>query len=366
MHESSIQQQIEDAYQTGKSLNIIGGDSKSWYGREVTGAPLHVGEHAGIISYQPTELVITARAGTTLSELSAALDEKKQRLPFDPPGFGKNATLGGTVACGFSGPRRPYAGSCRDFVLGCRVINGKGEILTFGGQVMKNVAGFDVSRLMAGSLGTLGVLLDISLKVLPHRQAEQTLVVDAGFDEAVAMMNHWAGTPLPVTAMAADGKLVYFRICGTHSSVKKSATQIGGAIYADGLNLWKDIREHQLLFFDDKRPLWRFSVPSDAAHSVLADAVCSDKNGADNGSDTVDWFIGWGGAQRWLKSDLPAEQIFALARKVGGHATLFRGGDRSADIFSPLPDAQMLLHKRLKEAFDPKGIFNPGRMYRGL
>ncbi len=357
MHESILRQQVEDAYKMGAALNIVGGDSKSWYGREVAGEPLHVDGNTGIISYEPTELVITARAGTKLSELTAALDEQRQRLPFDPPCFGESATLGGTVSCGFSGPRRPYAGSCRDFVLGCRMINGKGEVLSFGGQVMKNVAGFDVSRLMAGSLGTLGLLLEVSLKVLPHRQAEQTLVVEADFAEAVTMMNHWAGTPLPVTAMAADGELVYFRICGTHSSVKKSAAQIGGTIYVDGLNLWKDIREHQLPFFNDGRPLWRLSLPSDAAHAALADAVMSDK---------TDWFIGWGGAQRWLKSDLPAEQIFALAKRAGGHAALFRGGDRSAEVFSALPEAQMLLHKRLKEAFDPKGIFNPGRMYRGL
>lgn len=353
MHESILRQQVEDAYKMGAALNIVGGDSKSWYGREVAGEPLHVDGNTGIISYEPTELVITARAGTKLSELTAALDEQRQRLPFDPPCFGESATLGGTVSCGFSGPRRPYAGSCRDFVLGCRMINGKGEVLSFGGQVMKNVAGFDVSRLMVGSLGTLGVLLDISLKVLPHRQAEQTLVIEADCGESIQIMNRWAGSSLPITAMAADGQFIYFRVCGTASSVEKSAAQIGGQLYADGLELWKGIREHQSPFFEDERPLWRFSVPSDVAHPIVAD------------SDDKEWFIGWGGAQRWLKSDLPADVMFLAAKKAGGHATLFRGGNRS-NLFSPLSGSQMKLHRALKHAFDPKGILNPGRMYQGL
>jgi len=219
---------------------------------------------------------------------------------------------------------------------------------------MKNVAGFDVSRLMAGSLGTLGVLLDVSLKVLPHRQTEQTLVVKASLAEAIGIMNHRAGTDLPVTAMAADASHVYFRLCGTHSSVQKSALLMGGDIYADGLQLWKGIREHSLPFFLDERPLWRISLPSDVPHPVLSD------------SDDADWLIGWGGAQRWLKSGLPAGQVFAMAEQAAGHATLFRGGDRAGEIFSPLSEGQMRLHRRIKHAFDPKGILNPGRMYEGL
>ncbi|ATX82192.1 glycolate oxidase FAD binding subunit [Mariprofundus ferrinatatus] len=354
MGSSEIRQQIEDAFRGGRALNIIGNGTKSWYGREPLGEPLSVSAHSGIISYQSTELVITARAGTKLSELADALDGHRQRLPFDPPYYGEDATIGGTVACGFSGPRRPYAGACRDFVLGCHMINGRGEEMRFGGEVMKNVAGFDVSRAMAGSLGTLGVLLDVSLKVLPHRQAEQTVMIEAGYIDAIRIMNRWAGTPLPVTAMAADGERVYFRICGTESAVRKSAALIGGEIYVDGLNLWKDIREHNLSFFDDLRPLWRLSVPSDAQHPLLA------------ASEDTDWFIGWGGAQRWLKSDLPSEQIFAVASEAGGHATLFRGGDRTAEIFAPLSDGEMKLHRQLKAAFDPKGILNPGRMYGGI
>jgi len=360
----AIQQQVLEAYQTGTAVNIVGGNSKHWYGREATGAPLDVSQHRGIINYYPTELMITAKAGTALSELADALDEHKQRLPFDPPYYADTATLGGTVACGFSGPRRPYAGSCRDFILGCRIINGQGEILRFGGEVMKNVAGFDVSRLMAGSLGTLGVLLDISMKILPHRQAEETLRLTSDHSTAIEIMNHWASSALPITAMAADGKHVYFRICGTAAAVEMTRQQISKqvnrekaaavAIYADGLNFWKDVREHQLSYFDDERPLWRLSVPPAARHPII------------DGAEPADWFIGWGGAQRWFFSDAPANSIFEAAKQAGGHACLFRGGDRNNDVFAPLNHTQQQLQQRLKQAFDPKAILNPGRMYKAF
>ncbi|HID37378.1 MAG TPA: glycolate oxidase subunit GlcE [Ghiorsea sp.] len=349
-----LQAQVEAAYQAETALNIIGGDSKSWYGREPVGEALHVGEHQGIINYMPTELVVTVRAGTTLSEIADALDKHQQRLPFDPPYFGESATIGGTVACNLSGPRRPYAGSCRDFVLGCTMLNGKGENLRFGGEVMKNVAGFDVSRLMAGSLGTLGVLLDISFKILPHRLAEQTVVIDAGFKQAIKLMNHWAGTPLPVTAMCADGQSVYFRICGAPSAVERSMKDIGGSIYDDGKEFWKGLREHHLPFFDTDKTLYRLSVPPAAEFTPL------------EGTSESDWFIGWGGAQRWLKSDLPFTVIQSYAKKLGGHTRIMRGGDRSEEVFAPLSPALMTLHKKLKHSFDPKGILNPGRMYKDL
>jgi len=349
-----LQQQVQAAYKSNTPLNIIGGDSKSWYGRKPQGEPLHVGEHVGIINYMPSELVITVRAGTKLSDIANALDEHGQRLPFDPPYFGEHATIGGTVACNFSGPRRPYAGSCRDYMLGCTMLNGKGEKLRFGGEVMKNVAGFDVSRLMAGSLGTLGVLLDVSLKILPHRLAEQTVVIDAGFQQAIKLMNHWAGTPLPVTAMCADGQLVYFRICGTPSAVERSMHEIGGSLFEAGKSFWKDLREHKLDFFASDKPLYRLSVPPAAAFAPL------------RGTVEHDWFIGWGGAQRWLKADLSFAEVQGYAKKLGGHARLLRGGDRDEEVFAPLSPALMTLHQKLKHSFDPKGILNPGRMYKDL
>jgi len=349
-----LQAQVIQAYETGSPLNIMGGNSKSWYGRKSQGSPLHVSEHCGMVNYQPSELIVTARAGTRLADIADALDEHQQRLPFDPPHFGEDATLGGTIACNFSGPRRPYAGSARDMVLGCRILNGKGEILRFGGEVMKNVAGFDVSRLMAGSLGTLGVLLDVSLKILPHRQAEQTVVLPASLQESVGLMSKWANTPLPITAMCADGDLVYFRICGTETSVQRSMADIGGSIYADGLNFWKDLREHESTFFDDSKPLYRLSVPPAAEFEPM------------QGTQTSDWLMGWGGAQRWLQADVPFAQVQTFAKALGGYATLFRGGNRENEVFAPLSPPLLALHQRLKQGFDPKGILNPQRMYKDL
>jgi len=349
-----LQERVVQAYQDKTPLNIIGGNSKSWYGRQASGADFNVAGHNGIINYQPTEMIVTARAGTTLSTLALALDEYQQRLSFDPPYFGKGATLGGTIACNFSGPRRPYGGSARDMVLGCTMLNGKGEILRFGGEVMKNVAGFDVSRLMAGSLGTLGVLLDISLKLTPHRQSEKTVVIPASLHESIAMMNHWASSPLPITAMCADGQQVYFRICGTASSVQRSMNEIGGRIDEAGLMFWKTMREHQTSFFTNDRPLYRLSVPAAAPFAVL------------EGTVEADWLIGWGGAQRWLKSDLPLDQVQAFAKDIGGYATLFRGGSREGEVFAPLAPALMALHRQVKKGFDPHGILNPQRMYKDL
>lgn len=351
---AQLQQQIREAGHSRTPLNITGGNSKRWYGRTATGEAIEVGGHRGIINYMPSELVITVRAGTSLTDIAATLDEHGQRLPFDPPHFGRRATIGGTVACNFSGPRRPYAGSCRDFVLGCTILNGRGERLRFGGEVMKNVAGFDLSRLMAGSLGTLGLLLDISLKILPHRLTEQTLVLDAGFADAIAIMNRRAGTPLPVTAMCADGEHIYLRICGTPSAVDRSMREIGGRIFADGKRFWKALREHQLPFFQPDTPLYRLSLPPAARFAPLA------------GTTEADWFIGWGGAQRWLKSALPFDTVQNYAAVLGGHARLLRGGDRNGDVFAPLPPPLMRLHQRLKQGFDPACILNPGRMYRDL
>jgi len=352
--EAQLQKAVCAAHADGTALEICGGGSKRWYGRVPKGERLNVGEHDGILNYQPTELVLSARAGTRLSTITEALDEHGQRLGFDPPCFGDRATLGGVIACGLSGPRRPYAGSARDSVLGCKIINGRGETLRFGGEVMKNVAGFDVARLMAGSLGTLGVLLEISLKVLPHRIAEHTVVLDADFDGAIGIMNRWASTPLPITAMAAHGRRIYFRICATPSAVSKTVHEINGEIFDDGRRFWKDLREQKLSFFDDERPLWRLSVPPNAPHPLV------------DGASESDWVISWGGAQRWLISELPAEAIFQAASSAGGHAALFRGGDRESDVFASLPAPFLTLHKRLKESFDPAGILNPGRMYKGL
>lgn len=332
------------------SLRIRGGDTKAFYGRQTNGQDLDVSGHAGIMGYEPTELVITARAGTRLKDIESALAESNQMLPFEPPHFGDDATLGGAVASGLSGPARPYAGALRDFMLGVVCINGKGERLTFGGQVMKNVAGYDVSRLMAGAMGTLGVMLELSLKVLPKPTCELTLVFPIDAATAVTTMATWAAQPLPFSAACHDGEVLRVRLSGSESGVKAAHQRIGGETVADGDSYWQALREHRLPYFGNEKPLWRLSVPA-ATPATSADGQ---------------WMLDWGGAQRWCISDMPADMIRQQASSVGGHAILFRGGDRTSEVFHPLPQSLMTLHRRLKDAFDPKQILNPGRLYRDL
>lgn len=326
-------------------LQIVGAGTKSFYGRATRGQPLCVAPHRGILTHEPTELVITARAGTPLREIEAALADSNQMLGFEPPYFGEAATLGGTIACGFSGPRRPYTGAARDFVLGARIANGKGEILSFGGQVMKNVAGYDISRLMVGALGTLGVLLDISLKVLPRPESEITLVFNASAAEAIERMNAWAAIPLPLSAMCHWKDTLYVRLSGSEEAVRGARPQLGGDEDPNGASFWRALREHELDFFADDTPLWRLSVPPASAPLALPGS----------------WVLDWGGAQRWLKTGARPTDVWEAAARVGGHATLFRGGDRAGEVFHPLARPLAQLHSRLKRALDPAAVLNPGR-----
>jgi len=346
--EQSLQERVLIAATDRQPLDITAGNTKRFLGRLPRGERLDVGGHRGILSYEPKELVITARAGTPLKEIEAALAEQGQMLPFEPPWFGDDATLGGTIAAGLSGPRRPYAGSARDFVLGARVLNGKGEILRFGGEVMKNVAGYDVSRLMTGAMGTLGILLDISLKVLPIPAKEITLVSLSDTPSAIKRFNELAGRPLPITAAACDGERAYLRLSGAQTAVDAASKALGGDRVDDGESFWKQrIREQRHAFFEGESPLWRLSVPP-GAPGVSFQRKC---------------LIDWGGALRWVRSDKPPEEIFHDVAEIGGHATLFRGGDRNGPVYQPLPAPLMTLHKRLKYAFDPQGLFNRGRLY---
>src|SRR3989344_4901829 len=331
-------------------LQITGGGTKAFYGLPSAGQRLDVGSHRGILSYEPTELVITARAGTPRADIEPALAEKNQMLAFEPPHLGENATLGGAIACGFSGPRRPWAGSARDFVLGTKILNGKGEILRFGGQVMKNVAGFDVSRLMTGALGTLGVLLEISLKILPQPEEELTLAFELPAAQAITTMSKWSNQPLPLSAACHMGNSLYIRVSGARTALQAARTRLGGEVTEKGVALWHDLREQRHPFFDGATPLWRLSVPSATPPMSLPGQ----------------WLVDWGGAQRWFKSDASAGDIRRATEAVGGHATLFRGGDRHGEVFHPLPPALHALHRRLKQAFDPQRILNPGRLYSDL
>jgi glycolate oxidase FAD binding subunit len=333
-------------------LCIRGSGSKDWYGEAPQGRVLDTRAFAGIVSYDPAELVLTARCGTPLAEIEAALAERGQMLPFEPPHFGPAATFGGMVAAGLSGPRRATVGALRDFMLGVELLDGRVQQLHFGGEVMKNVAGYDVARLLAGSLGTLGVILTASLKVLPRPPAETTLRFEMDEPAALLALNQWGGEPLPISASAWQDGLLTLRLSGAVAAVKAAAVKLGGMRVEneEGAQFWASLREQQHVFFRSSGPLWRLALPSTAAPAGLPGRQ----------------LIEWGGSQRWLSSDAAADVIRARAAELGGHATLYRRSSVDAPVFTPLPEAQLRIHRNLKAAFDPVGIFNPGRMIPGL
>jgi glycolate oxidase FAD binding subunit len=341
------------------AVEIRGGGTKHFYGGTPTGEPLPVAGLAGISSYEPTELVVTVRAGTPLAELEAALDERGQCLPFEPPRFAPGGTVGGMVAAGLSGPARATAGAVRDHVLGLTLLNGRGEVLTFGGQVAKNVAGYDVSRLIVGSLGILGIICEVSLKVLPINRATATLCFDWEENRALEQLRRWASQPLPVNASAwHDGRL-HLRLAGAAAAVSAACGQLGGDVVAPktALTWWRSVRDQAQEFFALSESqlaagecLWRLSLPATAAPVKLPGRQ----------------FIEWHGAQRWWRTAAEAREVREAAVQAGGHATRLRGAGKSEAVFSPVSEALMRIHRELKRAFDPVGIFNPGRLYAEL
>ena len=342
---------IAEAGVSKTPLRIRGGGTKDWYGQAPAGEILDTRAYRGIVSYDPTELVITARAGTPLAEVEAALAEHDQMLAFEPPQYGPQSTIGGVVAAGLSGPRRQAAGAVRDFVLGAALMDGKGEIHRFGGQVMKNVAGYDVSRLLAGSLGTLGLILDVSLKVLPRPFHETTLRFYMRKTESIEKLNTWGGQALPISGSAWHGGVLIVRLSGAQAAVKGAIRKMGGEEDGDAGAFWRTLRNQDNAYFETPAGatgLWRLSVPS-----ILPPLALEGEQ-----------LIEWGGAQRWLRTDVPANKVRDIAQRVGGHATLYRGGDKEAGVFHPLAPAVAKIHRHLKNAFDPSGIFNPGRMYK--
>jgi glycolate oxidase FAD binding subunit len=377
--EATLVDQVRQAIATRTPLCICGGGSKAFYGRACSGEALDLAGYAGDIRYEPSELVLTARAGTRLTEIEALLAANGQMLPFEPPHFSSppppgeglgerelrlhlanpcslsptlpqggrgRATLGGMVATGLSGPRRPWGGSVRDAVLGVRLLNGRGEVLRLGGQVMKNVAGYDLSRLMAGALGTLGVLLEVSVKVLPRPTVETTLVFELDATTAATRQIQWGRMPLPMSATMYHAGRLWVRLCGSAQGVAAARAVMGG-VEVDN-TIWSEVREHTLPFFREATPLWRISLPPTAP--ILPGEGLTE----------------WGGGLRWLRSEESAESIRQRSAALGGHATLLRGHDGHGAVFHPLPPALLALHQRVKQAFDPLSLFNRGRLYEGL
>lgn len=343
----SLLEQVNQALENATPLRIQGSNSKGFLGRATAGEILDTRSHRGIVSYDPTELVVTVRCGTPLAQLVQVLDAAQQMLPCEPPAFGDGATVGGMIACGLSGPRRPWSGSVRDFVLGTRVITGQGKLLRFGGEVMKNVAGYDLSRLMTGSYGCLGLITEVSLKVLP--KPRQCLSISLEMDTAQALLRlaEWGQQPLPISAACHDGSRLHLRLEGGEGSVAAAHDRLGGERL--DASYWDDLNEQRLSFFDEDQPLWRLSLPHNTPCLTLP------------GRQLLDW----GGAQRWLKSDAEAAFIRPVVDEVGGHATCFSHGLTDTP-FQPLPPALMRYHRNLKQQLDPRGIFNPGRLYAEL
>jgi glycolate oxidase FAD binding subunit len=337
---------IRDAAARNVMLQIRGGGTKDFYGRRIAGEILDTRVYSGIVDYEPTELVITARCGTRLDTIEAALLEHGQMLAFEPPRYASGGTLGGAIASGLSGPRRASSGAARDFVLGIRMLDGNGADLSFGGRVMKNVAGYDVARLMAGALGTLGVVTEISLKVLPRPATELTLRQERSQAEAIELMNMWAGQPYPITATCHAESQLCVRLSGAEPAVAAARRKLGGEAIGNDADYWSALRDHRLPFFDAS-PLWRLSVKSTTPPLTL-------------GGEEV---IEWGGALRWVRGSPDPGAIRSAAARSGGHATLFRGEIAAVDVFQPLSPALQKVHRRLKDTFDPNGVLNRGRMY---
>lgn len=351
--------QVQTARAAGGHFRIVGGGSKDFYGNALQGEPLDVRPLAGISSYEPTELVVTVRAGTPLAELEAALAERGQHLAFEPPRLSERSTVGGMVAAGLAGPARAHAGSIRDHLLGATLLNGKGEVLSFGGQVMKNVAGYDVSRVLAGSMGVLGLICEVSLKVLPFPTATATLRFELDQARALAQLHAWGGRPLPLSASALWNGTLVLRLSGARAAVQSAARELGGEVIEPVLagTFWQGLRDQTDEFFgaaraalDGGAALWRLGLAQTAAPIELP------------GEQLVEW----GGAQRWLSSAAPAAQVREAAARAGGHATLYRAADKSAGAFHPLTPPLARFHRELKKAFDPDRVFNRGRLYPDL
>jgi glycolate oxidase FAD binding subunit len=348
--------QVQTARAAKGRLRIVGGGTKDFYGNAPRGEPLDVKPLAGISNHEPSELVVTVRGGTVLDELEAALAEHGQGLAFEPPRYVARGTVGGMVAAGLAGPARAAAGGVRDHVLGATLLNGRGQVLTFGGQVMKNVAGYDVSRALAGSMGTLGVVCEVSLKVLPLPVASATLRFECDQAEALKRLAAWGGQPLPITASAWWAGMLVLRLAGASAAVEAAGRTLGGEPIDAPLAgaFWRGLRDHGDEFFataakavDQGSVLWRLSLPQTAAPIAL------------QGEQLIEW----GGAQRWLVTRADAAMVREAAEKAGGHATLFRAQDKRVGAFHPLAPTAARIQHELMDAFDPDRVFDRARLW---
>jgi glycolate oxidase FAD binding subunit len=363
--------QVRAAYADRQCLSIQGGGTKSFYGHPVQGQPLSTLNLKGIVSYEPSELVVTVKAGTSLTALQVALAERGQYLPFEPPEFSPIphvCTVGGAVAAGLSGPARASVGALRDYVLGLDLINGQGQWLQFGGQVMKNVAGYDISRLMAGSWGTLGVITQVSLKVLPVPPADATLVFELPQALAIEQINRWCAQPLPINAscwVQDESPKLFVRLRGAKAAVEAAGTRMLKDIAGHRMNQqqadadWRALANHQLAVFHKAPPeqwLWRVSVPS--TQGVLL--------------ATMTQLIEWHGALRWIWAPQDAADLIReAATRAQGFATLFHArsqavGPVQPEVMHPMPPPLDRLHRDIKRAFDPATLFNRGRLSADL
>jgi glycolate oxidase FAD binding subunit len=354
-----IVEQVKAACAAGTPLEIRGDGSKGFYGEAPSGDLLDMRKFCGIVSYEPTELVVTARAGTPLLELEEVLCAHGQCLPFEPPRIGGRGTVGGMVAAGLAGPARANVGSVRDHVLGVQLLNGGGELLTFGGQVAKNVAGYDVSRLMVGALGVLGVLCEVSIKVLPTPVASATLRFKESLADAMRRLRQLSSQPLPINASVWHEDVLHIRLAGAQAAVSEACESMQGTQLAagDAAIWWDDVRDRRHPFFalsesdlEAGECLWRLSVPPVRESIELP------------GRQLIEWH----GAQRWWRTRAAATAVRGAAAAAGGHATLVRAADKSPGAFTPLEPALLMIHRNLKEAFDRQRIFNRGRLYPEL